>query len=62
MAKVTLDMIKKLRSKTTYGIIECKKALCESEGDIDKAKHILDNKGILNYCIYHPPIRGDVNE
>jgi len=41
-----LDAVKKLRFKTSAGMMECKEALKESGGDIDKAIEILRKKGI----------------
>ncbi|MFH1846536.1 MAG: translation elongation factor Ts [Candidatus Omnitrophota bacterium] len=41
-----LDAVKKLRFKTSAGMMECKEALKESNGDIDKAIEILRKKGI----------------
>ena len=35
-----------LRKKTGIGMMECKKALVESEGDFDKAMKILREKGL----------------
>lgn len=43
---VDIELIKKLRAKTNAGILDCKNALIESECDIDKAVHILREKGI----------------
>jgi len=43
---VDIELIKKLRAKTNAGILDCKNALIESECDIDKAIHILREKGI----------------
>jgi len=40
------DAIKKLREKTAAGIMDCKKALKEASGDIEKAIEILRKKGI----------------
>lgn len=37
MAEVTTAMVKELRERTSLGLIECKKALKQSDGDIDKA-------------------------
>jgi len=42
----TTEDIKKLRFKTSAGMMECKDALKESNGDIDKAIEILRKKGI----------------
>jgi elongation factor Ts len=36
-----LDAVKKLRLKTSAGMMECKEALKESGGDIEKAVDIL---------------------
>ncbi|RKY42375.1 MAG: translation elongation factor Ts [Candidatus Makaraimicrobium thalassicum] len=41
-----LDAVKKLRFKTSAGMMECKDALKESGGDIEKAVEILRKKGI----------------
>jgi elongation factor Ts len=41
-----LEQVKKLREETGVSITECKKALEKSEGDFDKAKKILREKGI----------------
>jgi elongation factor Ts len=41
-----MDAVKKLRFKTSAGMMECKDALKEAKGDIDKAVDILRKKGI----------------
>jgi len=41
-----MDKIKSLREKTGAGMVDCKKALEESGGDMDKAVEILRKKGI----------------
>jgi elongation factor Ts len=45
MAKVSLDLIQKLRLQTSMGMMDCKKALEETNGDIDAAIDILRKKG-----------------
>ena len=45
MARVDLDLIQQLRDKTGLGMMDCKKALQESDGDIEKAIEILRKKG-----------------
>lgn len=40
------EAIKKLREKTSAGIVACQKALKESDGDIDKAVDILRKQGV----------------
>lgn len=42
---ISIDLIKQLRSETGVSISECKKALEEAKGDIEKAKNILKKMG-----------------
>jgi len=42
---ITAEMVKELRQRTGIGVMECKKALKESKGDIEKAIVILRKKG-----------------
>ena len=42
---VSIELIKQLREETDISLAECKKALEESNGDIEKAKEILKKKG-----------------
>ncbi|MRJ06517.1 MAG: elongation factor Ts [Epsilonproteobacteria bacterium] len=46
MAKVTAQMVKALREKTGAGMMDCKKALVEANGDEEKAIEILRKKGL----------------
>ncbi|HTJ96116.1 MAG TPA: translation elongation factor Ts [Rhodocyclaceae bacterium] len=41
MAEITAGMVKELREKTDAPMMECKKALTEAAGDLDKAEEIL---------------------
>jgi len=41
MAEITAGMVKELREATGLGMMECKKALTESEGDLKKAEELL---------------------
>jgi len=41
MAEVTASMVKELREATGLGMMECKKALIEADGDLRKAEEIL---------------------
>src|SRR5437773_3826328 len=41
-------LVKQLREKTNAGMMDCKRALMESEGDLDKAETILRTKGIAS--------------
>lgn len=44
MSKVSLEDIQKLRSMTSMGMLDCKKALEQAEGDIEKAIELLRKK------------------
>ncbi|MCL1797561.1 MAG: translation elongation factor Ts [Eggerthellaceae bacterium] len=46
MAEVTASLVKELREMTGAGMMECKKALVETEGDIDKAVDVLRTAGL----------------
>ncbi len=46
MAEVNLELIKQLRERTAAGFMDCKKALEEAKGDIEKAVDILRKKGL----------------
>jgi elongation factor Ts len=46
MATITTEMIKELREATSAGILDCRKALEQAEGDFDKAVDILREKGL----------------
>ena len=46
MAAVTAKMVKDLREKTGAGMMDCKKALVEANGDEEKAIEILRKKGL----------------
>lgn len=45
MAQITLDLIQELRDKTGVGMMDCKKALIEADGNIEKAIELLRKKG-----------------
>ena len=44
--KITSQMVKELRDKTNAGMMDCKKALGETEGDMEKAIDFLRQKGL----------------
>jgi elongation factor Ts len=46
MADITAAMVKQLREKTGAGMMDCKSALAESKGDLDKAVEFLRKKGL----------------
>ncbi|NJP09850.1 MAG: translation elongation factor Ts [Leptolyngbyaceae cyanobacterium RU_5_1] len=48
MAEISAKLVKELREKTGAGMMDCKKALQETEGDIEKAIEWLRKKGIAS--------------
>ncbi|PLX47753.1 MAG: translation elongation factor Ts [Desulfobulbaceae bacterium] len=44
--KITSQMVKELRDKTNAGMMDCKKALQENDGDMEKAVDFLRQKGL----------------
>ncbi|MEN6316886.1 MAG: translation elongation factor Ts [Clostridiaceae bacterium] len=43
---ITAEMVKQLRERTGAGMMDCKKALTEADGNIDKAIELLREKGL----------------
>lgn len=48
--EITAAAVKELREKTGAGIMDCKRALTESEGNVDKAVEALKQKGLLKHA------------
>lgn len=48
MAEISAKLVKELREKTSAGMMDCKKALAETDGDITKAMEWLRQKGITS--------------
>jgi elongation factor Ts len=48
MAEISAKLVKQLRDKTGAGMMDCKKALGETEGDVEKAMEWLRQKGITS--------------
>ena len=48
MSNITAKLVKELRDKTGAGMMDCKKALNETDGDIEKAIEWLRKKGIAS--------------
>ena len=46
MAEISATMVKELREKTGVGMMDCKKALSETNGDVDAAVDLLRKKGV----------------
>src|SRR5215831_11014720 len=48
MAEITAALVKELRERTGAGMMECKKALIETKGDIGEAEVVLRKHGIAS--------------
>ena len=48
MTTISAELVKNLREKTGAGMMECKKALTESNGDFEKAVDLLRQKGLAS--------------
>jgi elongation factor Ts len=46
MAEINPQLVKQLREKTNAGMMDCKRALAEAGGDLEKAETLLRKKGI----------------
>jgi elongation factor Ts len=46
MADITADLVKQLRDATGAGFMDCKRALQETDGDLDKAVALLRERGV----------------
>jgi len=46
MAEITAALVKELRERTGAGMMDCKKALAETDGDMEKAIEYLRKKGL----------------
>ena len=44
--EISTDMIKELRDQSGAGIMDCRSALLDTEGDIEKATRVLKEKGL----------------
>ena len=46
MADISAELVKELRDRTGAGFMDCKRALTEADGDLDKATAVLREKGL----------------
>ena len=46
MKAISAELVKQLREKTAAGVMDCKQALAESDGDLEKAVEFLRKKGL----------------
>jgi elongation factor Ts len=60
MAEITAKLVNELRAKTGQGMMECKKALMEVEGEIEKAIDYFRKKGIKTSIADRPATQGRV--
>ena len=50
---ITAKSVKELREMTGAGMMDCKKALVQTEGDIEKAVEYLREKGLAAACLLY---------
>ena len=48
MAEITAQLVKQLRERTGAGMMECKKALTEANGDLAEGEIVLRKRGIAS--------------
>jgi elongation factor Ts len=48
MTTISADLVKKLRDRTGAGMMECKAALQEANGDLEEAATILRKRGLAH--------------
>ena len=48
MAEISTEMVKNLRTATNAGILDCRKALVDADGDFEKAVEVLRKKGLAS--------------
>jgi elongation factor Ts len=48
MAEITAQLVKQLRERTGAGMMECKKALVEANGDLNEGEIVLRKRGIAS--------------
>ena len=46
MADISAELVKELRERTGAGFMDCKKALTETDGDLEKATVLLRERGV----------------
>jgi elongation factor Ts len=61
MADITAKLVNELRSKTGLGMMECKKALVETSGDVEKAVDYFRKKGVKTSITDRAANEGRVN-
>jgi elongation factor Ts len=46
--EITVEQVKEVRTRTGAGVLDCRKALAEAQGDLDAAVRLLREKGLAN--------------
>jgi len=59
MAEITMEKIKELRERTGAGVVDCKKALGDTGGDVDQAVQELQKRGIAKAAKKHGRIAAE---
>ncbi|MFO7862157.1 MAG: translation elongation factor Ts [Desulfosalsimonas sp.] len=59
MATISADMVKQLRDRSGAGIMDCKEALSECDGDMEKAADYLRKKGLATAKKRSGKVAGD---
>jgi elongation factor Ts len=47
--RISAEMVKRLRDETGAGMMDCKRALQDADGDLDKAREVLREKGLAGH-------------
>ena len=50
---ITAQLVKELRDRTGISMMDCKSALTETDGDIEKAIEVLRKKSVLKACLLY---------
>jgi elongation factor Ts len=59
MSEISAKTVMDLRARTNAGMMDCKKALAEAGGDMEKAEEILRKKGIAKEGLIHALVSAD---
>ena len=55
---VSAAAVKELRDKTGAGVLDCRAALAESGGDMEKAEGLLRQRGVMHITATNPALDG----
>ena len=57
MANITAQMIKELREKTSAGMMDCKKALTETDGNMEEAVDWMVSQTLVFYEVFSNEVK-----